>query len=92
MRILIVLVPGFSHLSLGAILEPLHRLKAVKPKARLRIEVGSVTERQVPSKIGLDVTCELSFSDSLQALKGPDRAQTRFCPLYTSDAAAQYDE
>ena len=43
MRILIVLVPGFSHLSLGAILEPLHRLKAVKPKARLRIEVGSVT-------------------------------------------------
>ena len=78
MRILIVLVPGFSHLSLGAILEPLHRLKAVKPKARLRIEVGSVTERQVPSKIGLDVTCELSFSDSLQALKGPDRAQTLF--------------
>lgn len=78
MRILIVLVPGFSHLSLGAILEPLHRLKAVKPKTRLRIEVGSVTERQVPSKIGLDVTCELSFSNSLQALKGPDRAQTLF--------------
>ena len=85
MRILIVLVPGFSHLSLGAILEPLHRLKAVKPKARLRIEVGSVTERQVPSKIGLDVTCELSFSDSLQALEGPDRAQTLFlfCGLHS---------
>ena len=78
MRILIVLVPGFSHLSLGAILEPLHRLSALNPKATLRVEVGSVAERQVPSTTGLNVTCELSFSDSLQALKGPDRARALF--------------
>ena len=78
MCILIVLVPGFSHLSLGAILEPLHRLSALDPQTTLRVEVGSVAERQVPSTTGLNVTCELSFSDSLQALKGPDRARALF--------------
>lgn len=85
MRILIVLVPGFSHLSLGAVLEPLHSLGTLAPETDLRIELGSIGEALVPSASGFSVACPLSLSEILRALVGAGRPDALFlcCGLRT---------
>ncbi len=85
MRILIVLVPGFSHLSLGAVLEPLHTLGTLAPETDMCIEMGSIGEALVPSAAGFSVACPLSLSEILRALVGAGRPDALFlcCGLRT---------
>ncbi|MGI9390127.1 MAG: GlxA family transcriptional regulator [Boseongicola sp.] len=85
MRILIVLVPGFSHLSLGAVLEPLHTLARLTPEADIRIELGSIDEPAVVSSAGVAIVCELSLPDCLKTLRGAGRPEALFlcCGLRT---------
>ena len=85
MRILIVLVPGFSHLSFGAILEPLHTLARLAPEVELRIELGSIDEPAVASSAGVAVSCNYSLPDCLKALRAAGRPEALFlcCGLRT---------
>jgi len=85
MRILIVLVPGFSYLSFGAVLEPLTCLGDLCPDAQMRIEVASIADPMVPSSSGISVMCDLSFADCLQRLGAASRpdAMVLCCGLRT---------
>ncbi len=85
MRILIVLVPGFSHLSLGAVLEPLHALGALAPETDMQIELGSIDEPTVVSSSGIAVTCASSLADCLKTLRRAGRpdAMVLCCGLRT---------
>jgi len=73
MRILIVLVPGFSHLSLGAVLEPMHMLGVLAPETDMQIKMGSMSGPVVPSAAGIGVSCDLSLAECLRSLGGSGR-------------------
>ena len=66
MRILIILVPGFSHLSLGAVLEPLTLVAKLDGGA---VALGTLDALDVPSSAGVSVRAELTLSDCLSRLK-----------------------
>jgi transcriptional regulator GlxA family with amidase domain len=85
MRVLVVLVPGFSHLSLGAVLEPLHAVGAISAETAMQIELGSIAELQVPSAAGFSVVCPLSLPECLHALTDARRPDAMFlcCGLRT---------
>ena len=85
MRVLIVLVPGFSLLSLGAVLEPLHTLGALAPETEMLIELGSLDELTVASSAGVAVVCSLSLADCLKTLRAAGRpdAMVLCCGLRT---------
>ena len=82
MRILIVLVPGFSHLSLGAVLEPLSLVAQMEGGA---VTLGSVSELLVPSSSGVAVTAELALDACVSALGSASRpdAMVLCCGLRT---------
>ncbi|MGI9394128.1 MAG: hypothetical protein ACR2OY_05735, partial [Boseongicola sp.] len=73
MRIMIVLVPGFSHLSLGAVLEPFHVLGGLAPQSNVRIELGAIDSAAPVSSAGVAVCCEHTLLDCLKALRSADR-------------------
>lgn len=85
MRILIVLVPGFSHLSLGALLEPLHTLARLAPEIEIRIELGSIDGPKVDSSAGVAVICNISLPECLKSLRAAGRPDALFlcCGLRT---------
>ena len=85
MRFLVVLVPGFSHLSLGAILEPLRVAAELEPDAEVEIKLGSIDQHLVPSNFGAHLKCELLLNDCLQRLRRARRPDAMFlcCGLRT---------
>ncbi len=94
MRILIVLVPGFSHLSLGAVLEPLHTLGNLAPEVEMQIELGSTDEPAVESSAGVPVIADLSLQNCVKVLRATGRpdALVLCCGLrtpYKSQAGIQ---
>ena len=78
MHVLIVLVPGFSHLSLGAILEPLRVLGDLQPDAQVSIEIGAIGDLAVPSSSGVPVTANLHFGECLKRLTQTARPDAMF--------------
>lgn len=85
MRILIVLVPGFSHLSLGAVLEPLYIAGEMSKDTDVQIEMGSISEPLVTSAAGINVASDLSLNMCLKALRGTGQPDAMFlcCGLRT---------
>jgi transcriptional regulator GlxA family with amidase domain len=74
-RVTIVLVPGFSHLSLGAVLEPLHTLNTIASDIEIIIDIATISEPDIASASGLRVYCPVSLQachESLTSTKKPD--------------------
>ena len=84
-RVTIVLVPGFSHLSLGAILEPLHTLNDIASDVDIVIQVASIAEPRVASASGLSVDCPISLQECRDSLGSTRRPHAVFlcCGLKT---------
>jgi transcriptional regulator GlxA family with amidase domain len=78
MKIMIILVPGFSHLSLGALIEPLHTLGRIEPQLAIEMEIGAIGTDDVVSSAGLAVSCPLSFAECLKSLNGVHRPDALF--------------
>jgi len=92
MRVLVVLVPGFSHLSLGAILEPLRVLGDLAPESGVSVEIGAIGELAVPSSSGVPVIASLSLSACLQVLGRRGRPDALFfCAGLQTPYSAQRD-
>ena len=68
-NIKIVLVPGFSYLSLGSILEPLHTLNKLYPDLRVNYELISITEKLVISESGINIYCQNVLQEALKDIK-----------------------
>ena len=85
MRILVVLVPGFSHLSLGAVVEPLNMASTFSEDIDIKIEMGSISDTLVLSAGGIGVACDLSLNMCLKALRGTAKPDALFlcCGLRT---------
>ena len=77
-KIQIVLVPGFSHLSLGAILEPLKTLSKLFSEIRLEIEIISISDRSVESSSGISVNCPILLNECLTSLSSKNRTNALF--------------
>jgi transcriptional regulator GlxA family with amidase domain len=74
-RVIIVLVPGFSHLSLGAISESLYTLNNISDDTEIIVDVATISHAEVASAAGLQVHCPLSFQAccaSLRSARKPD--------------------
>ena len=70
-NIKIVLVPGFSYLSLGSILEPLHTLNKLYPDLLVNYELISITDKPVMSESGIKIDCQNYLGNlTLKPLKG----------------------
>ncbi len=84
-RVTIVLVPGFSHLSLGAVLEPLHTLGAIVPDVEITIDIASISEADVASASGLVVHCPVSLQACHASLVSTEKPDALFlcCGLKT---------
>jgi transcriptional regulator GlxA family with amidase domain len=67
-QIKLVLVPGFSYLSLGAILEPLKTLKELASEVKLNIDIVSLSEHAVEATSGLSVNCSILLEECLQSI------------------------
>ena len=65
-NIKIVLVPGFSCLSLGAILEPLHTLKKLYPDLMIQYELISISGETVLSESGVSINCQNQLQEALK--------------------------
>ena len=78
MKIMIVLVPGFSHLSFGAMIEPLHTLGLISPDLAIELALGAIGGDEVVSAAGVPVSCPLSFADCLKTLKSVHRPDALF--------------
>ena len=65
-NIKIVLVPGFSYLSLGSILEPLHTLNKLYPDLLVNYELISITDKPVMSESGIQIDCQNILQDALK--------------------------
>jgi transcriptional regulator GlxA family with amidase domain len=78
MKIMIMLVSGFSHLSLGALIEPLHTLNRIAPELKVEIEIGSIGKSEIVSAAGLEISCPLSFSECLKSLASVRRPDALF--------------
>ena len=81
MQILIVLVPGFSHLTLGAIIEPLQTLRRIAPECGIEFELGAINGPDVASSADVRLHCPLSFADCVTALGEPRRPDALFLCL-----------
>ncbi|MFZ1726053.1 MAG: helix-turn-helix domain-containing protein [Albidovulum sp.] len=81
MQIMIVLVPGFSHLTLGAIIEPLQTLRRIAPECGVEFELGAIDGPEVASSADVRVHCPLSFADCIKELRGPRRPDALFLCL-----------
>ena len=68
-NIKIVLVPGFSYLSLGSILEPLHTLNKLYPDLLVNYELISITDKPVMSESGIKIDCHNILQDALKDIK-----------------------
>ncbi len=89
---MVILAPGFSHLSLGALIEPLHTLGKIAPEHAIEMEIGTIGKDEVVSAAGLAVSCPVSFSGCLKSLKGVDRPDALFlCFGLRTPYAAQGD-
>ena len=77
-KIKIVLIPGFSHLSLGAILEPLKTLDRLFSEICLKIEIISISERSVESSSGVSVDCPILLNECLTSLSSKNRTNALF--------------
>jgi AraC family transcriptional regulator, glycine betaine-responsive activator len=73
-NIKIVLVPGFSCLSLGAILEPLHTLKKLYPDLMIQYELISISGETVLSESGVSINCQNQLQEALKDIRR--KAQT----------------
>lgn len=62
----VVLLEGFSHLSLGSIVEPLSRLERSRPEIAPKLVVTGLDSTRVRSQSGIDVGCD-ECSDALLA-------------------------
>ncbi|MDE2693342.1 MAG: helix-turn-helix domain-containing protein [Paracoccaceae bacterium] len=84
-NIKIVIVPGFSYLSLGSILEPLQTLKNLYRDLVLDIELISITDDAIRSKSGISIRCDTSFQDCLKDLTKTSKTTAVFlcCGLKT---------
>lgn len=84
-RVTIVLVPGFSHLSLGAVLEPLHTLGAIAPDVDIKIDIASISEPDIASASGLSVHCPVSLASCHASLNSTEKPDALFlcCGLKT---------
>jgi len=78
MKIMIILVSGFSHLSLGALIEPIHTLNRIAPELEIEFEFGAIGKDEIVSAAGLEVSCPLSFSECLKSLTGVYRPDALF--------------
>ena len=65
----IVLVPGFSYLSLGAILEPIHTLNKLYPSLEISFELIPISEPKVFSESGISINCHNSLPNALKEIK-----------------------
>ena len=75
---MIILVSGFSHLSLGALIEPIHTLNRIAPELEIEFEFGAIGKDEIVSAAGLEVSCPLSFSECLKSLTGVYRPDALF--------------
>lgn len=84
-RVTIVLVPGFSHLSLGAVLEPLHTIGTIICDVDIKIDIATISEPDVSSASGLVVQCPVSLSDCHASLVSTEKPDALFlcCGLKT---------
>ena len=84
-NIKIVIVPGFSYLSLGSMLEPLQTLKNLYRDLVLDIELISITDDAIHSKSGISIRCDTSFQDCLKDLTKTSKTTAVFlcCGLKT---------
>lgn len=84
-KVTIVLVPGFSHLSLGAILEPLHTLNDISDDVSITLEVATISDPSVASASGLSVHCPVSLQTCLASVASATRPDALFlcCGLKT---------
>ena len=67
-QIKLVLVPGFSYLSLGAILEPLETLKGLASEIELNVDIVSLSGHAVEATSGLSVNCPILLEECLQSM------------------------
>ena len=84
-NIKIILVPGFSYLSLGAILEPLHTLNKLYPDLKIDYELVSITEDYITSESGVKIYCENVLQDAIKDIKRKAQSTVLFlcCGLKT---------
>ena len=84
-NIKIILVPGFSYLSLGAILEPLHTLNKLYPDLKIDYELVSITEDYITSESGVKIYCENVLQDAIKDIKRKAQSTVVFlcCGLKT---------
>jgi len=85
MDVYIVLVPGFSLLSLGAIVEPLKSLNSLLPEPGVRLHLTSIAEPDAESASSVTVHCPVSIKKCLKAITGSERPVAVFlcCGLRT---------
>jgi transcriptional regulator GlxA family with amidase domain len=78
-------VPGFSYLSLGAILEPLHTLNKLYPDLKIDYELVSITEDYITSESGVKIYCENVLQDAIKDIKRKAQSTVLFlcCGLKT---------
>lgn len=81
----IVLVPGFSHLSLGAVVEPLHTLGTITSDFDIKIDIATISEPDVASASGLVVHCPVSLQACHASLNSTEKPDALFlcCGLKT---------
>ena len=65
----IILVPGFSYLSLGSILEPMHTLNKLYPEIMIGYKLISIAEEKVFSESGVSINCHNSLQGTLKEIK-----------------------
>ncbi len=68
-NIKIILVPGFSYLSLGAILEPIHTLNKLYPHLMIAYKLISISDKKVFSESGVSINCHNSLQETLKEIK-----------------------
>ena len=84
-NIKIILVPGFSYLSFGAIIEPLNTLKRNYSQLNLEIELISITDSPIYSHSGISIKCESTFQACIKDIVKNSRTTAVFlcCGLKT---------
>ena len=84
-NIKIILVPGFSYLSFGAIIEPLNTLKRNYSQLSLEIELISITDCPIYSHSGISIKCESTFQACIKDIVKNSRTTAVFlcCGLKT---------
>ena len=86
----IVLVPGFSYLSLGAILEPIHTLNKLYPDLMIEYELISISEEKVISESGISINCFNSLQEALKEIKRKANDSVLFLCFFFNIAQAAF--